>query len=124
VNVYATVNGDLVDTKKVTHENISNRELFVTAAFQDDTIDSVINVTSRDGYYNGKILESDDHQCLLMMTNSHFRLFNKSTSKHRDIANNRSLAERYTSTHHWFDKDRGLVFCIRHDSLRVVRVTL
>jgi len=123
VNVYDTVNGHLVDTEEVTDQNLLNDEIFVTAAFQDDSIDNIVTVTSQ-GRYRGEILASDDHQCLLMMKNSNFRLFDKTTTNHRDITIKRSFPKRYPPTHHWYDRERGLVFCIRQAPLRVVRVTL
>jgi len=101
VNVYSTVNGDLVDTGVVTYENILRDEIFICAAFQDDTIDSVVTMTSPDRDCHGVILASDDHQCLLMMTHSHFRVFNKTTSRHRDIAIEKFPPKRYLPTHHW-----------------------
>jgi len=124
VNVYETVHGHLVDTEEVTDENILHNEIFVASAFQDDSIDSVVTVTSQETYYKGEMLVLDGHQCLLMMTSSNFRLFNKTTSKHRYIAIDKSLVNKFPSTHHWYDKDRGLVFCSRNLSLRVFRVTL
>jgi len=39
VNVYSTINADLVETKNITNKNIRNKERFVTAAFH--TIDSI-----------------------------------------------------------------------------------
>jgi len=124
VKVYDTVNGHLVNTEEATDDNLLNNELFVCAKFQDDTIDSVVSVTSPVMDYQVEILVSDDHQCLLMVTNSYFRLFNKSMSKHRDIAIKTLPSEWYGPTHYWYDKDRGLVFFRQESELCVVRVTL
>jgi len=124
VNIYSTVNGHLVDTTdEMTDGNINNDELFSTAAFQDDTIESVIPVTSPT-CYKGEILVTDDYQCLLMVSNSNMSIFNKTRSKHRDIAINGSPPRGSTSRHHWYDKHRGLVFCVRNYQLSVACVTL
>jgi len=126
VEVYSTVNGHLVDTSKITHNNLFPDELFAAAAFQDDTVESVITLTTPD-VYKGEILAADDHQCLLMVKNSNIKLFNKTMSKHRNIAINGSPPQRRDTRHHWYDKDRGLVFCVSQQlntELSVVRVTL
>jgi len=86
VKVSETVNEHLGYTEEITDENSLNNKIFVCAAFQDDTIDSIVTVTSQEADYHGENLASDDHQCLLMMTNSNFTLFDKSTSSCRDIA--------------------------------------
>jgi len=122
VNVYETVNGDLVFTKQMSDEDILNHKLFVTAMFQDDTIDSVVTVTSLEMDYHGDSFASNDHQCLLIVTNSNVRLFNKSMSKHRDIAIKQSTSKIFPS--YWYDKDRGLVFGGHGSRMRVFRVTL
>jgi len=125
VNFYSTANGHLVSTKEIADEN-RQEKMFACSTFQDDSIESVVTMTSpkRHWYPQRDTLASDNHQCLLMMTYPNFTLFNKSLSRQGEIAIKQLAPKKYWSSHFWYDKDRGLVFCQRDWRLEVVRVTL
>jgi len=75
VDVYSTANGHLVANDARSENNVLQDEVFVTAGFLDESVNSIITVTSPEAY-QGETLAVDKYKCALMISNRTITLFN------------------------------------------------
>jgi len=98
---------------------------FKAIAFKKDNshISSIISVVNKGDSRAEDVYSIEKNQCELHLRDWNFVVKNRAMKSIQKIEMKSAIAKSYKPCHHWYDKERGLVFSTNGISLTVQRIT-